>query len=102
MLGVVVLSLIATAIGLGAGLVSVRIGGEKAFGHSVTLSVAVFFVAYFALLTGSINIAAWGGSLVLGAVTLVWFAGVWRSVLFTFCVLLLLLVSTAFSVKKPK
>jgi hypothetical protein len=102
MLGVVALSLISSAIGLAAGFLSIRIAGEKAFGHSVTLSVAVFFVAYFALLTGSTNIAAWGGSLVFGAVLLVWFAGIWRSVLLTFCVVLLYFVTAAFSAKKSK
>lgn len=51
-----------------------------AFLWQVALSVAVFFVAYFGLITGSAGVVAWGGGFVLAATLLFWFAGVWRGI----------------------
>ncbi len=48
--------------------------------EQVTLSASIFFVAYFALLSGSTDIALYGGTVVVLLCFTIYLLGVWNSV----------------------
>jgi hypothetical protein len=65
----------------------------------VALSVAVFFVAYFGLITGSTSVAAYGLAIVLASTTVFWFAGVARGVIGAIVAFILYATVASFTIK---
>ena len=82
------LALLATAIGFALGLLLLRVLGEKAWHHGIALSVGVFFVIFFALLSSNLNFGICGTLAVTALTLLFWYAGFWPALGITFAALI--------------